>query len=151
MPTDKLLRDQDFLAGALFSAIGLFSLFVGMEYPFGSVQEMGPGFFPRILSIVLIAFGLFMAVRSLKTDGETVGEWGWRPLALLSLALFSFGWVMEELGLIPALVVMCVLSVLAGGMCSIRETLVLTVILCVLAVAIFVLGLGLPYVLVVGV
>ena len=141
----NLLREQNFLSGVLFMAIGTVGLILGMSYPFGSLQEMGPGFFPRVLSLILLALGGVLILRAFKSSGDRVGDWGWIPLSLLSIALVTFGWVMEHLGLIPALILMTLISVMAGERGSRTEVLLLTCTLCLLAVLIFVVGLGLPY------
>ena len=126
-------------------ALGATGFFVALSYPFGSLQEMGPGFFPRVLGVILIGFGVATLLKGLRTGERVEGTWSWVPLLLLSAALIAFGWLMERFGLLPALTVLVVLSALAGKEFCWRETVVLTAVLCLLAVAIFVWGLGLPY------
>jgi hypothetical protein len=140
-----LMRNRDVLAGLLFIALGAAGWAVALSYPFGTLQEMGPGFFPRVLGLVLIGFGLITAFRGLRRGHAVVGAWGWIPLAKLSFALVAFGWLMEHAGLVPALVTLIVVSASAGKGLRLKEVLVLTVLLCVMAWAIFVWGLGLPY------
>jgi len=110
-----LLRNRDFLAGLLFIALGCAGWIVALSYPFGSLQEMGPGFFPRVLGVVLIGFGLTTAWRGLRNQCVIQGAWGVLPLAKLSLALVAFGWLMEHAGLLPALVTLIVVSASAGN------------------------------------
>ena len=50
-----LQQNRDFLAGMLFLLIGGIGFYVALGYSFGNLQRMGPGYFPRILSGVLIA------------------------------------------------------------------------------------------------
>ncbi len=138
-------NNRDVLAGLLFIALGVMGFVVALSYPFGSLQEMGPGFFPRVLGVVLVGFGLVTIVRGWRSGERVEGAWSWWPLLLLVVALVAFGWLMERAGLIPALVVLVVTSALAGKEFRWGETLVLTVVLCLLALAIFVWGLGLPY------
>lgn len=140
-----LVDNRDFLAGALFLAIGGCGLFVAMSYSFGSLQDMGPGFFPRVLGVILMGFGVVTAVRGLISGDRVDGPWGWWPLLMLSLSLLAFGWLMEHLGLVPAMLVLVVTSALAGKEFRWREVAVLAVVLCLMALAIFVWGLGLPY------
>ncbi len=157
-------NNRDVLAGLLFIALGAMGFVVALSYPFGSLQEMGPGFFPRVLGVVLIGFGLVTLFRGIRSGERVEGVWTFWPLLLLVVALVAFGWLIERLGLIPALValvafgwlmeraglipalvVLVVTSALAGKEFRWGETLVLTVVLCLLALAIFVWGLGLPY------
>ncbi len=141
----KLYNNRDALAGLLFMALGTIGFIVALSYPFGSLQEMGPGFFPRVLGVILFGFGIVTLLKGLRSGEQVDGSWSWVPLSLLAAALIAFGWLMERFGLLPALVVLIVTSARAGKEFRLKETAVLTVVLCLLAMAIFVWGLGLPY------
>ena len=140
-----LQQNRDFLAGMLFLLIGGIGFYVALSYPFGSLQKMGPGYFPRVLSGILLAFGAITVLRGLKSGERVQGTWGWFPLLMLSVALLSFGFLMEHVGMIPALVVMFFTAAYAGKEAKLMEVLGLTVIMCVAATAIFIWGLKLPY------
>ena len=141
----ELRNNKDFLAGLLLLGIGAGGFFMALDYPFGSALRMGPGYFPRVLAGVLMAFGVFILVRSLLTAEKVKGRWGWKPLAFITVALVAFGWTMDKLGFIPALVVMFIVSALAGHEFRWKEVAILTVVMSVFAVSVFVYGLGLPY------
>ena len=140
-----LQQNRDFLAGMLFLAIGGIGFYVALSYPFGSLQKMGPGYFPRVLSLILAGFGLVTLIRGLKSGERVQGTWGWFPLAMLTAALASFGFLMEHVGMIPALVVMFFSAAYAGKEFKFLEVLVLTVVMCIAATGIFIWGLKLPY------
>ena len=140
-----LLDNRDFLAGALFVAIGAGGFGIALSYPFGNLQQMGPGFFPRVLGAILVAFGIVTMVRGLRSGERVEGAWGWFPLAMLTVSIVAFGWLMERVGLVPSLAVLGVASAFAGREFRWREVVVLAGVLCLLAVAIFIWGLGLPY------
>ena len=55
---------KDFWSGALFIAIGIATIVLGSRYTLGTAARMGPGYFPRILGILLIALGGILAVRA---------------------------------------------------------------------------------------
>ena len=138
-------RNRDLLAGLLFLFIGGVGFYVAMSYPFGTLQRMGPGYFPRILSGILIAFGLVTAYRGIRNGEPVKGTWGLLPLLMLTIALVSFGFLMEHVGMIPALVVMFFTAAYAGKEFKFLEVTILTVIMCLAATAIFIWGLKLPY------
>lgn len=140
-----LHHNRDFLAGLLFLVIGGIGFYVALSYPFGTVQRMGPGYFPRVLSGILIAFGIITLIRGLKSGERVRGTWGWLPLLMLTVALLAFGFLMEHVGMIPALVVMFFTAAFAGKEFKFLEVLVLTAIMCLAATAIFIWGLKLPY------
>ena len=140
-----LLENRDFLAGMLFVAFGAGGFFVALSYPFGSVQQMGPGFFPRALGVILTAFGAVTVIRGLRSGARVEGGWGWFPLAMLTVSIVAFGWLMEHVGMIPSLVVLVVASAYAGKEFRWGEVLVLSGVMSLIATVIFIWGLGLPY------
>src|SRR5229473_2536330 len=48
---------KDFFAGLIFIAFGLAAIIIGSNYSLGSAARMGPGYFPRILGILLLEHG----------------------------------------------------------------------------------------------
>jgi hypothetical protein len=141
----ELLANRDVLAGLLFVALGAVAFGIALDYPFGSVQEMGAGFFPRVLGLILTAFGAVTLLQGWRSGVRVQGGWGWLPLAVLTASIVAFGWLMERVGLVPSLAVLVVTSAYAGKEFRWLEALLLAAALCLLAVAIFIWGLGLPY------
>ena len=144
MKTD-LHDNKDFLGGLLMIAIGAGAFYMALDYPFGSALRMGPGFFPRVLAGIFIAFGVFVLIRGLRTGEKVQGRWGWKPLIFILASLLVFGWTMEQLGLIPALIAMFVLAAMGGHEFNWKEVVILTIVMSTFAVVVFVYLLGLPY------
>lgn len=138
-------ENRDFLAGLLFLALGAGGFYVALSYPFGNVQQMGPGFFPRVLGVILAGFGIVTMVRGLRSGTRVEGGWAWFPLAVITAALVAFGWLMERVGLLPSLAVLTIASAYAGKEFRPGEAVLLAVAMCLLAWAIFIWGLDLPY------
>jgi hypothetical protein len=135
----------DLIAGLLLFGFGALGMYLALDYPFGSALRMGPGYFPRVLAGILMAFGAFVLVRGLSSPSKMKGRWGWKPLAFLTVSLLLFGWIMDHFGLIPALAVMFVVAALGGHEFKWKEVAILTVVMSSFAVGVFVYGLGLPY------
>ena len=76
----RVRSPQDLGAGAVFVTIGAAGLYFGQDLAFGSSARMGPGYFPTILSYLIIAIGLVLAVKSLATDGPPIERFSFRPL-----------------------------------------------------------------------
>jgi hypothetical protein len=138
-------NNKDFLAGLLLLGIGAVAFYMALDYPFGSALRMGPGYFPRVLAGILMLFGVFVLIRGLLTGVKVRGRWGWKPLAFIVVSLIVFGFVMDKLGLVPALVAMFFITALAGHEFRFLEVLVLTILMTIFAVVVFVYLLGLPY------
>ncbi len=62
----RVKSPQDLGAGLVFLMIGGAGLYFGSDLTFGSSARMGPGYFPTLLSILIIAIGL--AVGGARTD-----------------------------------------------------------------------------------
>ena len=140
-----LRNNKDFLAGLLFLALGVLTVFFARDYPMGLAARMGPGYFPTVLGGMLCLFGLYILIRGIRSGEPVQGTWGWRPLGLITLAIVVFGFTMEKLGLVPALILLFFVAALAGREFRFKEVLLLAVLMSTFAAAVFVYGLKLPY------
>ena len=141
----ELRNNKDLLAGLLMLGIGATGFYMALDYPFGSALRMGPGYFPRVLAGILMAFGLYVGIRGLRFPERVEGVWGWRPLALITVAFWVYGWLMDRVGFVPSLVVLLGIAALAGHEFRLKEVIVLMVVMIAFAWAVFIHGLGLPY------
>ena len=67
------LNLRDLAAGALFIAIGsFFALSAFLNLPIGRAFAMGPGYFPMLLGLILIGFGLAIAIAGFAQSGDAV-------------------------------------------------------------------------------
>lgn len=142
--------NKDFWAGLMFAGTGAVAMFVARTYPFGTTLRMGPGYFPSLLGVILICFGLYIMVRGLRKGEMIKGHWSIRALIILPLSVVVFGVVMELAGFIPALAALIFISASSGREFKFKEVLLLTVFLTILSVSMFIWGLGLPYQLIKG-
>jgi len=145
-----LRNNRDVLAGLLFTAFGILAVLVARRYPFGTAMHMGPGYFPTVLGAVLIFLGLAVVARGLVSAARVKGEWGWRPLALVVLAIVLFAFLMPRAGLLPALAAAILTSAAGGREFRFKEVVVVAALMSVLAGAVLVYALKLPYPLIVG-
>jgi hypothetical protein len=106
---------------------------------------MGPGYFPTMLGGILVLFGVYIFARGIWIGAPVRERWAWKPLALITLAIVLFGFLMERFGLVPALVAVFFVSALAGHEFCVGETLLLTLVMGAFAVGVFFYGLKLPY------
>jgi len=90
----SIRSQRDFVSGLLFVIIGAVFALGATKYTIGSSGNMGPGYFPLGLGILLALLGGFITVRSVfrgGQDGEPVGRWAWRPLGYVIGANLAFG------------------------------------------------------------
>ncbi|MBV9261074.1 MAG: tripartite tricarboxylate transporter TctB family protein [Pseudolabrys sp.] len=64
---------RDYYAGALMVLIGLIAANDGRGYSIGTLRQMGPGYFPIALGIILIFLGILIAATA-STGGEAHEE-----------------------------------------------------------------------------
>ena len=141
----SIRNNKDFWAGLMFFGTGAGAMFMARHYPFGTTLRMGPGYFPVVLSGLLILFGIYVMIRGLRKNEKIQGNWSIRALIILPLSMAVFGVLMELTGFVPALAALVFLSAASGREFKLVEVLLLTTFLGVLSVAMFIWGLGLPY------
>ena len=141
----KIKNPEDFWAGIMFLAFGVLAVYISQDYPMGTAMRMGPGYFPTYLGALLIVLGAIVSLFALKEEGEKVKPFAWKPMILLTLSFIVFGWGIDHVGFIPALLGLIVLSAAAGQVFRWKEVIVLSVVLIAGAVGIFIDGIELPY------
>ena len=82
----QIKNPKDFWLGAVYLLSGAYALRLGTEYPFGTTARMGPGYFPAVISSLLIVFGVVSVIRSLVRRGEGVRIAAIKPLLLITAA-----------------------------------------------------------------
>lgn len=140
-----LTRNMDFLAGLLMIVIGGGAFYMALDFPFGSALRMGPGYFPRVLSTILMLFGVFVMIRGLMSGESIKGRWGFKPLAYIVVSLLAFGFIMERWGLFPALAALFFIASAANHFYKVVEVTILFVAMTAFAWVVFIYLLGLPY------
>ena len=143
-------NNRDFWSGLMFFLTGAAAVLVARDYPFGRLLRMGSGFFPTFLGAILMLFGIYILLKGLRWNEKIRGTWSLRALIVLPLITALFGVLMDRAGFIPALAVLAFGSAAAGNEFKWGEALLLTAFMTMLSVAVFILGLGLPYPLVKG-
>lgn len=141
----KFRSNKDFWAGTTFFGTGAGAMFAARNYPFGTTLSMGPGYFPVVLSGILIVFGLYIMLRGLRKNEKIQGNWSVRALIVLPFSMVLFGILMDFAGFVPALIDLCFVSAASGREFKFKEVLLLTIFLGMLSVTMFIWGLGLPY------
>jgi hypothetical protein len=145
-----LRSNKDFWAGMMFALTGAGAVLVARHYPFGSTLRMGPGYFPIVLSGLLVLFGLYIMLRGIRKNEKIQGTWSIRALLVLPFSMVLFGILMNSAGFIPALICLTFVSAASGREFKFKEVLLLTIFLGTLSVAMFIWGIGLPYPLING-
>jgi hypothetical protein len=144
--TEPLEKPRDLVGGLLVMAIGAAFLLVGRELEFGTSFRMGPGYFPTLLSLLMIALGAVLtglAWRARPEEGA-FAHIPWRGLLLVIGATLLFGFTLRGLGLAPVLVLVVLATAWASRYASWRTSVPLALGLAVFCSVLFIQLLGLP-------
>jgi hypothetical protein len=141
----RVKSPQDLGAAGVFILIGLAGLVFGWELEFGSASRMGPGYFPMLLSCLILAIGIGIGWRAFVIAGPPVARFHLRPMVFLIVAILSFGLIVNWIGLALTTAVLTFIAANARRRASLPETLVLAGVLAVFVVLVFVYGLSQPF------
>jgi hypothetical protein len=131
---------KDLLAGGMFIAFGLAFAFGAFDYAIGTPLNMGPGYMPLVLGLMLAGLGAAIVVKGfIAGSDEPLGGVPWRAVILVTAALIFFGVTVRGLGVAGALVGTSFLASLGRRETSPLEALAIAVGLSVASVVIFII------------
>ncbi len=130
-----LKNTQDFYAGLLFCTWAAPSRGVRPTTTSVAAAQMGPGYFPLVLGLLLVGLGVAITANAFghpNAELRMIGPWAWRPLICIVLANVLFGVLLVGLpsiglpamGMWVAIVVMTVVASMARKGFSWTEALV---------------------------
>ena len=137
---------KDLVAGVIFIGFGLAFGYAALNYQIGTALRMGPGYFPLMLSGIMVMLGVIITMQSfvIGPDATPIGRVPWFALVLILGGLVFFGVTVRGLGLAPALFVTTFMSAFASERTGLIGALIVAAALVLIAMAIFIWGLGLP-------
>jgi hypothetical protein len=123
------MNRKDLGSGAFFMAVGL--LYGGVAIgtlPMGAALNMGPGYFPIVLSCILFVLGFAIAARGFMHRDREFSPFGtvpWRGIVMLTLATLTFAFCLQPFGLFLTVALSTWLAALAKpGVNALRTGLV---------------------------
>ncbi len=118
------------------------TLYTLQTYDLGSLRSMGPGMFPAAIGTILAVLGLLIAIPALFRPG-TLPAIEFRSPLFVSAGIAAFALTIRTCGLLPAIIVVTVISSFAGGKFRPVTLVALSAGLCLAAWLVFIVGLGL--------
>ena len=140
-------KPRDVVGGLVVMAIGAGFLMFGRELEMGTSFRMGPGYFPTILSYLMIALGAVITLQGLRgaLQENSFGPIPWRGLALIIGAPRRLRLrPCAVLGLGPAVLVVVLATAWASRYASVRSSVALSVGIAAFCTLLFIRLLGLP-------
>lgn len=133
------------LCGAIFIAVGLIFGYQSWNLEIGTAFRMGPGYFPLVLSIILILLGIVVFVQATRVAGEPVGPIAWRGMLFILPAPIFFGLTVRGLGFVPSIFLTAMIAAFASSRMRPGMALLLSAGLTLFSVIVFSYALGLPF------
>jgi hypothetical protein len=140
----RVRSPQDLGAGAVFLLIGAVGAYFGNDLAFGTASRMGPGYFPVLLSWLIISIGVIVGFRGLTIEGPQIEPVQLRPILFVVAAILMFGYLLNTIGLALTAVVLTIVAAYARRDASLSEALLLGAGLAIFAVLVFVYALSQP-------
>lgn len=136
--------NTDFYSGLLLAAIAAFALVYVRTLDIGTVQKMGPGYFPLGLALILLGMGLVLIVKGALSGGPAVETIHVRPLFFVLLSFALFGVLVERAGLICAILAQVLVAHFGSRETRFTESLIVSVGLAAVSSVLFVWLLKIP-------
>ena len=132
----------DLLTAAIFVGFGVIGLWQTRVLDGGTLAQMGPGFLPRVVCVLLILVGLAVGLPAMRRPAEPIEAIRARPVFVITLAIVGFAFAATHLGFVLASLWLVIAGALAdpGGKWS--QTLMLAAGLTLFGALVFVYGLG---------
>jgi hypothetical protein len=140
----RIKSSKDFATGLLFVAIGLGSYYIGFTYNMGTPQRPGTGVLPRILAWCLMGSGLLLAIQAMIRQGPKLDAWAWRPLIMITVATIAFAFLIDQAGLVVAMIVSMTLAALGTHETKWTEFTMFMGLMLAIGIGIFIVLLGMP-------
>lgn len=137
---------KDIGAGAFFIAVGLvYGSIAYTSLPIGEALSMGPGYFPILLSGILVVIELVALGQGIFIHpGAAIGTISWRGIAMISAALILFAALLRSLGLPLTIFITAFVSSRASPGISLRRGVAIGAGVAALTTIVFVFGVRMP-------
>jgi hypothetical protein len=154
--TLTIKSQKDFVAGLMFTAVGIAFAWGATNYSVGNGARMGPGYFPLVLGVLLAVLGAVVTFTALVVEtegGEKIGTLAWKPLGFIIGSNILFGILLAGLpklgvpafGLIVAIYGLTFVAALAGDEFKAKEVAILATVLAIGSYLAFVVLLKLQF------
>jgi len=92
----------DFAGGLFLLAIAAFGYAGAFALPFGQLSGIGSGLLPKVVAVLVAAFGAVLVVQSLMITGDRLEQWSIRAPLYVLASVLVFAATVRSLGLIVA-------------------------------------------------
>ena len=139
---------KDLMTGILLTFLGFFiSLYATYHYEIGSLRNMGPGYFPLVLAILLSLSGLSIAAVALlksRSQPDDSRSFNFRSFLSTIAAITLFAILIYPLGIFLATMILAVVSLITVRDLSLGRMALIAIGLAIFSWLVFKVGLKMP-------
>lgn len=136
---------KDLLVGAIYILVGAAAFVLSHSYRIGTLFQMGPGFYPALVSVILLGLGVLSVFNGLRQKApDPITKVGIEPLILIIVGVLSFAFLIERVGLVVAVAALIFFACFRRLLTNPIEVLATYVVLATFSVLVFIYGFGLP-------
>jgi hypothetical protein len=142
----QLQRPRDIVGGLLIVATGALFLLLGRELEFGNSFQMGPGYFPSVLSALTMILGGVLTWKGLR-GAPVEGAFShipWLGIVRVLGSVVFFGLTIRGIGIAPAVALVVFVTASASRYARWTSSLALALGLSAFCTLLFIYALGLP-------
>lgn len=132
--------NRSIIGGLSLAGIGLFATLYSQQYRMGELNQMGPGFFPTMIGILLIIFGLLVAIPAFFRQGTPI-KFETKSFVVILVSIVLFGVMLHPLGLPLAAALSSFVSTFAGQK-PLKTKILISTSIAAITYCIFILGLS---------
>jgi putative Ca2+/H+ antiporter (TMEM165/GDT1 family) len=140
---------KDVYSGLAMVLLGSFAASIGKTYKLGTVSQMGPGFMPTWLGIILAAVGFLIMFLAFRSHAEPVeAEWrlpDTRGSVCIIGGLLAFVVCAKYIGFVPASLSLLFISAMGDREQTWKSAALLAVIVTTFGVIVFYYALSQPF------
>jgi hypothetical protein len=144
----RVSKRRDVYAGALMVALGLAVSGQSLTYTLGTLSQMGPGFFPLAIGVIMTLLGVAIIATAKPSPEPEPAEAGgpqWRGWICITLGILAFIVLGTHGGLVPATFAVVFISAMGDRRNTWRSASLLALAAVVVAVVVFWWALHIPF------
>lgn len=138
-------NQKQMLSGLLYAIVGVFVAWINSGRPKGTLQDMGPGYWPWMISLFLMFIGAVSIIAGARAERAVIELPPLRPIFWIYAALFTFPVLLVPAGFILAIAGTVLVASFADAEVRWRHVLVLTLVLSAFCTLLFATLLGLNF------
>jgi hypothetical protein len=92
----------EFAGGLFLIAVAAVGYVGAFQLPFGQLSGIGSGLLPKVVAVLVAAFGALLALQGVLATGERLERWGIRGPIMVLGAVLVFAFTVRSLGLVVA-------------------------------------------------